>query len=133
MSHHVIVCINSKCHVYITFARLVWLLVQLPTCWLLLLAQTQVQYIRGSFCSIVCRHTITLQYSNVKTTIQTFAITSIAGLWLENRTPCPFTARNTKVWNLCFYYQYIYDWISQLNKWSGLPFILTQQSMGRNE
>ena len=36
-------------------------------------------------------------------------------------------------WNLCSHYQYIYDWISPLNKCSGLPFILTQQSMRRNE
>ena len=41
-----------------------------------------------------------------------------------------------KFWNLCGHYQDIYDWISPLglsplNKWSGLPFILTQQSMGK--
>ena len=36
-------------------------------------------------------------------------------------------------WNWCSHYQYIYDWISPLNKCSGLPFILTQQSMQRNE
>ena len=35
-----------------------------------------------------------------------------------------------KFWNLCGHYQDIYDWISPLNKWSGLPFILKQQSMG---
>ena len=28
------------------------------------------------------------------------------------------------------YYQDIYDWISPLNKWSGSPFIITQQSRG---
>ena len=38
-----------------------------------------------------------------------------------------------KVWNLCGLYQDIYDWISPLNKRSGWPFILIQQSMGRNE
>ena len=39
-----------------------------------------------------------------------------------------------KFWNLCGLYQDIYDWISPLNKRSGWPFyILTQQSMGRNE
>ena len=40
-----------------------------------------------------------------------------------------------KFWNLCGHYLYqdVYDWISPLNKRSGLPFILTQQSMGRNE
>ena len=38
-----------------------------------------------------------------------------------------------KFWNLCGLYQNIYDWISPLNKQSGRPFILTQQSMGRNE
>ena len=31
---------------------------------------------------------------------------------------------------LCGLYQDIYDWISPLNKRSGRPFILTQQSMG---
>ena len=36
-------------------------------------------------------------------------------------------------WNLCGLYQDIYDWILPLNKWSGSSFILTQQSMGRNE
>ena len=36
-----------------------------------------------------------------------------------------------KFWNLCCHYQDSYDWISPLNKRSGLPFILTQQSMGR--
>ena len=35
-----------------------------------------------------------------------------------------------KFWNLCSHYQAIYDWIPPLNKWSGLWFILTQQSMG---
>ena len=34
---------------------------------------------------------------------------------------------------LCGHYQDIYDWISPLNKLSGLPFIIIQQSMGRNE
>ena len=38
-----------------------------------------------------------------------------------------------KFWNLCSQYQDIYDWISPLNKRSGLLFILTQQSVGRNE
>ena len=38
-----------------------------------------------------------------------------------------------KFWNLCGHYQDIYDWISPLNKSSGLPFILTQQSVGRSE
>ena len=38
-----------------------------------------------------------------------------------------------KFWNLCGLYQDIYDWISPLNKRSGWPFILAQQSMGRNE
>ena len=38
-----------------------------------------------------------------------------------------------KFWNLCNLYQDIYDWISPLNKRSGRPFILTQQSMGRKE
>ena len=38
-----------------------------------------------------------------------------------------------KFWNLCGLYQDIYDWISPLDKRSGRPFILTQQSMGRNE
>ena len=38
-----------------------------------------------------------------------------------------------KFWNLCSLYQDIYDWISPLNKWSGRPFILTQQSVGKNE
>ena len=38
-----------------------------------------------------------------------------------------------KFWNLCSLYRDIYDWISPLNKRSGIPFILTQQSMGRNE
>ena len=38
-----------------------------------------------------------------------------------------------KFWHLCGLYQDIYDWISPLNKQSGRPFILTQQSMGRNE
>ena len=37
-----------------------------------------------------------------------------------------------KFWNLCGLYQDICDWISPLNKRSGWPFILTQQSMGRN-
>ena len=36
-------------------------------------------------------------------------------------------------WNICGHYQDICDWISPLNKLSGLPFILTQQSMGRYE
>ena len=36
-------------------------------------------------------------------------------------------------WNWCSHYQEIYDWISPLNKRSGSPFILTQQSMGENE
>ena len=36
-----------------------------------------------------------------------------------------------KFWNLCHHYRDIYDWISQLNKLSGSPFILTQQPMGR--
>ena len=40
--------------------------------------------------------------------------------------------RIQKFWNVCSHYQDIYDWISPLNKRSGLPFILTQQSMGRN-
>ena len=35
-----------------------------------------------------------------------------------------------KFWNWCSHYQEIYDWISPLNKWSGWPFILTQQSLG---
>ena len=30
-------------------------------------------------------------------------------------------------------HQDIYDWISSINKRSGSPFILTQQSMGRTE
>ena len=34
-----------------------------------------------------------------------------------------------KFWNVCSHYQDIYDWISLLNKWSGSPFILTQQSL----
>ena len=34
-------------------------------------------------------------------------------------------------WNLCSHYQDICDWISPLNKQSGLPFILIQQSMGK--
>ena len=38
-----------------------------------------------------------------------------------------------KFCNLYGLYQDIYDWISPLNKRSGWPFILTQQSMGRNE
>ena len=38
-----------------------------------------------------------------------------------------------KFWNLCGLYQDIYDWISPLNKRSGRPFILTQQSIGRNK
>ena len=38
-----------------------------------------------------------------------------------------------KFWNLWSLYQDIYDWISPLNKWSGRPFILTQQSMRRNK
>ena len=40
-----------------------------------------------------------------------------------------------KFWNLCRHYQDIYNcyWIPPLNKQSGLPFILTEQSMGRNE
>ena len=38
-----------------------------------------------------------------------------------------------KFWNVCGLYQDIYDSISPLNKRSGRPFILTQQSMGRNE
>ena len=38
-----------------------------------------------------------------------------------------------KFWNLCGLYQDIYDWISPLNKRSGTPFILTQQSVGINE
>ena len=38
-----------------------------------------------------------------------------------------------KFWNLCGLYQDIYDCISPLNKLSGRPFILTQQSMGRNK
>ena len=38
-----------------------------------------------------------------------------------------------KFWNLCGLYQDIYDWISPLNKLSGSSFILTQQSMGKNE
>ena len=38
-----------------------------------------------------------------------------------------------KFWNSCGLYQDIYDWISPLNKRSGWSFILTQQSMGRNE
>ena len=42
------------------------------------------------------------------------------------------TARNTK--DLKFMWsQDIYNWISPLNKQSGWPFILTQQSMGRIE
>ena len=36
-----------------------------------------------------------------------------------------------KLWHLCSHCQDIYDWISPLNKPSGLPFILTQQSMGK--
>ena len=36
-------------------------------------------------------------------------------------------------WNWCDHYQDIYDWISPLNKPSGLWFILTQQSTGGNE
>ena len=35
-----------------------------------------------------------------------------------------------KFWNLCSHHQEIYDWISPLNKPSGLCFILTQQSRG---
>ena len=35
-----------------------------------------------------------------------------------------------KFWNLRCLYQNIYDWISPLNKRSGRPFILTQESMG---
>ena len=38
-----------------------------------------------------------------------------------------------KCWHLCSHYKDICDWISSLNKRSGLPSILTQQSMGRNE
>ena len=38
-----------------------------------------------------------------------------------------------KCWHLRGHYQDIYDWILPLNKRSGLPIILTQQSMGRNE
>ena len=38
-----------------------------------------------------------------------------------------------KFWHSCCHFQDIYDWISPLNKPSGLPFIQTQQSMGRNE
>ena len=33
-----------------------------------------------------------------------------------------------KFWNLCGHYQDIYHWVSPLNKRSGSPFILTQQS-----
>ena len=36
-----------------------------------------------------------------------------------------------RFWNLCCYYQNIYDWISQFNKPSGSWFILTLQSMGK--
>ena len=36
-------------------------------------------------------------------------------------------------WNLWSHYQDIYDWISPLNKPSDLWFILTLQSVGRNE
>ena len=38
-----------------------------------------------------------------------------------------------KLWSLYGHYQEIYDWISPLNKRACLSFILTQQSMGRNE
>ena len=38
-----------------------------------------------------------------------------------------------KFWKWCSHYQEIYDWISPLNKRSGLPFILTQKSMRENE
>ena len=41
--------------------------------------------------------------------------------------------RIQKIWHVWRRYQDIYDWISPLNKRSGLPYILTQQSMGRNE
>ena len=37
------------------------------------------------------------------------------------------------VWNWCCHYQEICDWISSFNKQSGLPLILTQQSMAENE
>ena len=36
-----------------------------------------------------------------------------------------------KFCNSCGHYQD--DWISPLNKWSGSPFIITQQSMGENK
>ena len=36
-------------------------------------------------------------------------------------------------WNLWGHYQDIYDWILPPNKRSVLPFMLTQQSVGRNE
>ena len=35
--------------------------------------------------------------------------------------------------NWCCHYQEIYDWILSFNKRSGLPFILTQHSMRKNE
>ena len=56
---------------------------------------------------------------------------------LFNIVEAPFKnrwTRNTKTVNVCGHYQYqdIHDCILPLNKPSGLPFILTQQSMGRN-
>ena len=45
----------------------------------------------------------------------------------------PLNNQGQKFRNLSSLYQDIYDWISPLNKWSGRSFILTQQSMGRNE
>ena len=38
-----------------------------------------------------------------------------------------------KFGNWCSHYQDIYDWISSFNKQSGLPFVLTQQSVGKDE
>ena len=45
----------------------------------------------------------------------------------------PVNSQEYKSFKLCGHHQDIYDWMSPLNKQSGLPFILTQQSMGRHE
>ena len=45
----------------------------------------------------------------------------------------PINSQELKTWNLCGHYEDIYDCILPLNKQSGLQFILTQQSVGRNE
>ena len=54
-------------------------------------------------------------------------------VWWCSDGPINSHAGIQKFWHLCGHYQDIYDWISPLTKRLGLPVILTQQSMGRNE